>query len=165
VVPVLQRAARADTTPSKGAAMLERSADRNAGVVLLAEDEPTVRISTRRILERAGYQVVEAADGVEALKRFSSRESGDESGPAVQILVTDLMMPNLGGADLAAQLRTIRPDLPVILMSGYSEDAVLGDGMTIPDAVFIGKPPQRHELVAAMARLLRREPPTKEAVA
>jgi signal transduction histidine kinase/CheY-like chemotaxis protein len=164
--PALPRVARPATTPSKGAPMLERSADRNVGVVLLVEDEPTVRISTRRILERAGYQVVEAADGVEALKRFASRESGkDESGPPVQILVTDLMMPNLGGAELATQLRTHRPDLPIILMSGYSEDAVLGDGMTIPDAVFIGKPPQRHELVAAMARLLRRGPPLEEAVA
>jgi signal transduction histidine kinase/CheY-like chemotaxis protein len=147
-------------TPSRSFPQLERSVDRNAGVVLLVEDEPTVRISTRRILERAGYQVVEAADGLDALKRFASRESGaeGEGGPPVQILVTDLMMPNLGGAELAARLRMTRPDLPVILLSGYSEDAVLAEGAPLPGAVFIGKPPQRHELVAAMAELLRREP-------
>ena len=147
-------------TPSRAFPKLESSAERSLGVVLLVEDEAPVRVATRRILERAGYQVLEAADGQQALACFASREpGGDDAGRSrVQILVTDLIMPNIGGIELATRLRATRPDLPVILLSGYSAAALGDDGLALPGARFISKPPQRHELAEAIAGMLNGDP-------
>lgn len=90
--------------------------------VLLVEDEAPVRRATRRILQRAGYQVVDAADGSLALDA-AHREAPD-------LLLSDLAMPGgLTGVDVAEQLRARRPDLPVVLMTGHSGEAA--DGPTL----------------------------------
>ncbi len=87
------------------------------GTVLLAEDEPAVRMLVREALDRAGYRVLEAEDGMEALA-VSRAHAG-----AVDLLVTDVVMPNLGGRELAVRLLSERPGLRVLFMSGYSSDA------------------------------------------
>ncbi len=102
---------------------------RGNGTVLLVEDDPTVRRLTRRILEESGYTVLEAANGAEALSLVQGgRQHFD-------VLLTDLMMPKVSGADLAAALRKERPSLPVVFMSGYADEIIrrqLGEGGTLP---------------------------------
>lgn len=82
--------------------------------VLLAEDEPAVRRLVGRLLRDQGYRVIEANDGVAALEQADSH-----AGP-IQLLVTDLMMPRMGGVDLFAQLSVLRPDARVLFISGYA---------------------------------------------
>ncbi|MBK9088898.1 MAG: MASE1 domain-containing protein [Holophagales bacterium] len=85
--------------------------------VLLAEDEPAVRMMVREALVRGGFRVLEAEDGEEGLAVSRAH------GGAVDLLVTDIVMPNLGGRELAARLLVERPGLRVLFMSGYSNDA------------------------------------------
>jgi CheY-like chemotaxis protein len=69
------------------------------------------------MLERAGYDVIEAPDGHEALARFAAAPR------AVDLLVTDMVMPGLHGRDLIARIRALRPDLPIVCITGYAGDA------------------------------------------
>ncbi len=85
-----------------------------SGTVLLAEDDPAVRALAARTLRRAGFRVLEAADGAQALAL------ADQPG-GFDLLLTDLVMPNLGGGALALRLRERRPALPVLYMTGYTE--------------------------------------------
>jgi PAS domain S-box-containing protein len=86
--------------------------------ILLAEDEPLVRVLARTILEQHGYRVLDATDCHEALSA-AERHSG-----AIDLLVTDLVMPDMNGYQLAEQLAVSRPEMKVLFMSGYSEDAI-----------------------------------------
>jgi len=104
------------------------TASRGRETVLLVEDEAAVRGVARRILERAGYTVYEARHGADALLVW--REQGGARGN-IDVLLTDVRMPELGGRELAAQLRRERPDLPVVYVSGYADpeaDARRGAG-------------------------------------
>jgi two-component system cell cycle sensor histidine kinase/response regulator CckA len=94
------------------------------GLVLLVEDEPRVRSQARRLLQRSGYAVIEAADGAEGARLF------DERRDAVTVVVTDVVMPMVGGVEMVARLRTTAPTLPVVFVSGYTaedEDLPLDD--------------------------------------
>ena len=88
--------------------------------ILVVEDEPAIRTVVRRMLERAGYRVIEAASGEEALERIA-----ENKGP-LDLVMTDLVMPGMSGAELAQQLRRERPSLRILLTSGYSAEAVAG---------------------------------------
>ena len=103
-----------------------------AETVLLVEDEDVVRRLVKQVLEQSGYAVLEACDGVQAL------EVG--RGRTVDLLVTDMVMPKLGGVEVAAALREHRPDLKVLYMSGYAEGALgpgtLGAGTTLLEKPF-----------------------------
>ncbi|MBS1912778.1 MAG: PAS domain S-box protein [Bacteroidetes bacterium] len=103
-------------------------------VILLVEDEPAVREVTRSILESFGYSVVEAGDGGQALAVLQER------GTAVDIVLTDVVMPGMSGRQLAEQLRAMRPELPVLFMSGYTNDAILRRGMIGNNEMFVHKP-------------------------
>jgi PAS domain S-box-containing protein len=83
--------------------------------VLLVDDDMAVRSTTRRLLERQGWRVFEAGEGEDALQLFGRHR--DE----VAIVLTDLRMPGLGGADLVRRLRAIAPDVPAVFISGYDE--------------------------------------------
>jgi two-component system, cell cycle sensor histidine kinase and response regulator CckA len=87
--------------------------------VLLVEDADALRDLTRRILTEAGYVVLEARNGVQAV-RIVARQ-----GP-VDLLVSDIVMPGMSGRDLALRLRDKTPELPIVFMSGYTDDALLG---------------------------------------
>jgi two-component system, cell cycle sensor histidine kinase and response regulator CckA len=94
------------------------------GLVLLVEDEPRVRSQARRLLQRSGYAVVEASDGAEAKRIFAERQ-GD-----IDVVVTDVVMPMVGGVEMVATLRAVQPGLPVVFVSGYTaeeQDLPLGD--------------------------------------
>jgi CheY-like chemotaxis protein len=120
---------------------------RLAGVrVLIADDEPSVRATVRRLLERRGATVVAAADGVEAEARLR-----DE---AFDLAVLDVQMPGRSGYDVLAIARAIRPALPVILMSGYTGRVRGEGGEEEPDA-FIEKPFTAKVLDAVIDEVLR----------
>jgi signal transduction histidine kinase len=108
--------------------------DRGNETILLVEDDDAVRQLSKRILEGNGYTVVEAAHGAEALA-VSEKHNGQ-----LHLLVTDLIMPQVGGRELAARISSKRPDLPVLFMSGYTEDAVVHHGVLEKDLAFIQKP-------------------------
>ncbi len=102
--------------------------------ILVVEDEEAVRRLTRRILEARGYRVLEAGNGAEALAAV--REHGD----AIHLLLTDLVMPDTTGADLAAKLQESRRDIRVLFMSGYTDDAAVRNGLLGPGHFFLQKP-------------------------
>jgi two-component system, cell cycle sensor histidine kinase and response regulator CckA len=86
--------------------------------VLLVEDEAGVRSITANMLRRQGFQVLEAACGADALALFR------EQGGAVDLVLTDVVMPQMGGGELAEALARLRPGLKVVFMSGYTEDVL-----------------------------------------
>jgi len=93
---------------------IEESSSR--GLVLLVEDEPRVRSQARRLLQRAGYHVIEAADGAQGSRVFDERRSD------ISVVVTDVVMPMIGGVEMVSTLRASRPELPVVFVSGYTAE-------------------------------------------
>jgi PAS domain S-box-containing protein len=124
--------------------------DTSPGVecILLVEDDAAVRELAREVLEMNGYTVVEAANGVEALAVFDSRAS------EVDLVVTDLVMPQLGGRELARRLLATRPDLPVLYLSGYTDSVAMQQGMLEPGASFLQKPFTPAELASKIRSVL-----------
>jgi PAS domain S-box-containing protein len=107
---------------------------RGTETVLLAEDEPAVRAVAREALENQGYRVIEAANGVDALAAARAH-----SGP-LHLLVTDMVMPRMGGRELAQRLLAERPGLRVLFMSGYTDDATVRQGVSEATSAFLQKP-------------------------
>lgn len=103
---------------------------------LLVEDDADVRALARRLLETEGLTVVEARSGEEGLARWREARS---IGKEVDVVVTDVVMPDMGGRELVAQLRALRPGLPVVYMSSFLADAVAGLDLTGP-AELLEKP-------------------------
>jgi PAS domain S-box-containing protein len=103
-------------------------------IVLLVEDEPSVRSLARRVLERNGYTVLEAHDGRDALR------VAEQYKQPIQLLVTDMMMPELGGPDVWGALKGKRPELRVLFMSGYTNEDMIRRGLLDPGAAFLQKP-------------------------
>jgi two-component system, cell cycle sensor histidine kinase and response regulator CckA len=101
--------------------------------VLLVEDDDAVRAITERALRRLGYTVITAATGDDALELCTG-------GHCVDLVLTDVVMPGISGYELARELRRRRPDIAVILMSGYSADHVLGNDADIPADTILEKP-------------------------
>jgi two-component system cell cycle sensor histidine kinase/response regulator CckA len=102
--------------------------------VLLVEDEQAVRTLARKLLERLGYRVLEVGDGASALEAARRHD-----GP-IDLLLTDVVMPELSGADLAARLVALRPDTRVLFMSGYTDDAIVRHGLVREGGHFLQKP-------------------------
>jgi CheY-like chemotaxis protein len=123
-----------------------------AETILLVEDDETVRRAARRILERAGYRVHEARDGSEALALART----DAHGHAlhVDLVLTDIVMPEMSGPELADRLRAVRPDVPVLFMSGYTDDAVLRQQLEKPGVGFVQKPFTPEELTRKVREAL-----------
>jgi len=102
--------------------------------LLLVEDDQPVRRLSRKILERAGYNVLEAESGRKALELAHNANGG------VPLVVTDLVMPDMSGTDLAAELAVLYPEIRVLFMSGYTDDAVVRHGLLAAGRAFIQKP-------------------------
>jgi len=116
--------------------------------ILLAEDEPGLREITREILEEHGYVVIEAGSGDGALK-CAAEFPGD-----IGLLLTDVVMPRMGGRELAERLTVLRPRLRVMFMSGYTDDAVVRHGVLSTSAAFIQKPFGSETLLAKIREVL-----------
>jgi PAS domain S-box-containing protein len=134
-------AAAAAETPGPG---------RRAETVLLVEDEAPVRAAVRRMLERAGHRVLEAEHGGAALA-LAARHPGE-----IDLVITDVVMPETGAGALLAELRERHPELPVLLMSGYSPDAVPARGTMLQGASLLAKPFTAAELGRRVRELLDR---------
>jgi two-component system cell cycle sensor histidine kinase/response regulator CckA len=106
---------------------------RGAETVLVVEDEENVRKLVRSILQRNGYRVIEAGSGSDAV-----RIAGEQG--KIDLLLTDVVMPRMGGAETAALLRSVRPGLKLLYMSGYTDDAVVLHGVRHAEAFFMQKP-------------------------
>ncbi len=141
--------ATAVPAPAAGTAASEPAPSRGHESILLVEDEVGVRVITRALLEREGYRVTEAANGVEALALWEQRES------PFALLFTDLVMPEgVNGRELAARLQAERPRLKVIYTSGYSGD-VAGRELSLREGVnFLQKPYSRQQLLETVRRAL-----------
>jgi PAS domain S-box-containing protein len=122
-----------------------RPAPRGAETVLLVEDEDSVRALARLVLTNNGYTVLEAGDGLQAL-----RVAGGHVGP-IHLLMSDVVMPELGGPELAERLVATRLDLKVLFLSGYTDDAVVRHGILQEKVNFLQKPYS----VAALAKKVR----------
>ena len=117
-------------------------------LVLLVEDEASVRALARRVLEKRGYTVLEARDGTEALAIAARR--GDE----VDLLLTDVVMPGMGGRELATALTRARPRIKVLFTSGHTEDEVLRRGISAQTQAFLPKPFSPRELATRVREVL-----------
>src|SRR5271163_4476952 len=104
------------------------------GTILIVEDQPGLRALTEEILSSAGYSILAASDGADAL-----RIAEEYSGP-IQLLLTDVTLPKIGGIETAARLHALRPDMKVLFMSGHARGAMTGSGTLDPRANFIQKP-------------------------
>jgi CheY-like chemotaxis protein len=115
--------------------------------ILVAEDEPDLRDLVGEMLEVLGYKVLMAVNGVEAL------EVADAHPGKIDALVTDLLMPRMGGVELAQRLQQVRPYLSVLFVSGYPDPAVMEQGVVNSKVHFLQKP-FTLEAIAATLRVL-----------
>jgi two-component system, cell cycle sensor histidine kinase and response regulator CckA len=117
--------------------------------ILVVEDDAAVRLLTRRTLERAGYRVLEASNGIEALRVWERDQS------TIDLLVTDVVMPGgIGGRELAKRLHLRKPELRVILTSGYSADMAGQELSLLPGHAFLQKPALPSVLLECVRRCL-----------
>ena len=121
---------------------------RGEGTVLLAEDDDAVRAIARTTLERAGYHVLAAADGASALALAESH-----AGP-IDLLLTDVIMPGMNGRELARRLALQRPGLPVLFVSGYTDNVLADHGLSAMETALLDKPFTPASLTRAVAALL-----------
>jgi two-component system, cell cycle sensor histidine kinase and response regulator CckA len=135
--------AKAAMKPNPSAAEL-----RGSETILLAEDEEQVRRVSSRILRRYGYQVIEAQNANEALALARSHV-----GP-IHLLVTDVVMPNMSGPELARLAAIVRPGIKVLCMSGYTDDSVFRHGLLEPGVAFLQKPATPVVLATKVRQLL-----------
>jgi two-component system, cell cycle sensor histidine kinase and response regulator CckA len=119
--------------------------------VLLAEDDVTVRELHRMILEGAGYTVIEAINGQDALEKFL------EHGAEIDILVTDVIMPKIDGKKLYEEIKKASPDKKVLFMSGYTKDIVIDRGILEDEFCFLTKPATSSELLKKLRNILDRD--------
>ena len=117
-------------------------------LVLVVDDEDHIRQLAGVGLKRSGYRVLSANSGRQAMAQFA--EHGDE----IDLLITDLAMPEMSGEELIVKLRRTHPDLPVLLMSGYSRSAVSESLVNLPTISFLQKPFLLSELAACVNRIL-----------
>jgi len=141
--------------PSVAAEASPRPARPDEGVVphgietiLLVEDEPAVRALAARALREHGYTVLEAANGEEALRITQ------QAGVAIQLLLTDVVMPHIGGRDLAARLKALQPTVKAVFASGYTDDVVVHHGIVDPGVAFLQKPYAPAALVRKVREVL-----------
>jgi two-component system, cell cycle sensor histidine kinase and response regulator CckA len=136
-----------DRPVEPGAPRAERGDGR---VVLLAEDEPSLREVMVRELERVGFKVQVSNDGEDALRVA-------EAAAGIDVAVLDVVMPKLGGPDAARKLRAARPGLKTLFLSGYSDRSLEELGVLGPHSAFLAKPFRPEELLSAVFALLARE--------
>jgi CheY-like chemotaxis protein len=120
--------------------------------ILLVEDLPEVRAVARMMLMRQGYEVIEAEGGLAALEIVKTREA------PIDLLLTDVIMPVLGGQDLAREVVRMRPNVRVLFASGYTDDVLVDREVLQPGAELIQKPFTRDSLLQKVRSVLDRRP-------
>ena len=119
-----------------------------SAMIAVVEDEPGVRSLVERLLVRGGHRVLAFPDGTAALDSLA------DLGIPIDLLITDLVMPGPNGIEVARRLRRDRPDLPVLLMSGYASDTLRAERVNDPSIELIAKPFSARELLDQVAAIL-----------
>jgi CheY-like chemotaxis protein len=112
----------------------DADAEVSGATILLVEDEDQVRKLARSFLERRGYRVVEASSGPEALRTLQDYDG------RIDLLLTDMVMPQMNGATLAEKVKAMRPEIRILFMSGYTEGGMENQGLPAGEAQFLQKP-------------------------
>jgi two-component system cell cycle sensor histidine kinase/response regulator CckA len=118
--------------------------------VLVVDDVSVVRQAVFRFLSEAGARVFEAASVGEALEVLGTAR------PAVQLVITDVVMPEMNGVDLAREIREQWPATAVLFMSAFPAEVLVREGLANPDVLFLAKPFTRDELIGKVAQALKR---------
>jgi CheY-like chemotaxis protein len=139
--PVPEQKAYSSAPPARGAP---------ARTVLLVEDDAAVRAVTERMLKRAGYATLRAEHGEQALELARHHQG------SIDLLVTDVVMPGLSGPELAERMRTLRPGIPTLFISGYARDHRLLEPDDAHPVAFLAKPFTREAFDAEIAGLFAR---------
>ncbi|MGH9700869.1 MAG: ATP-binding protein, partial [Candidatus Acidiferrales bacterium] len=129
-----------------------RSLPRGSETILLVEDEKGVRELTREYLQMCGYSVIDAENGHTALELAAMH-----AGP-VQLLMTDVVMPGISGRELADRIKRLRPEIKILYMSGYTDQAVVHHGILESDAILLQKPFTLAALASKLRELLNATP-------
>jgi len=116
--------------------------------ILVVEDEPAVRGMVRRFLEQRGYRVLEAPNGRDALRVAATHKA------PIDLMVTDVVMPQMSGRELAFQLASSRPDMKVMYMSGHTADSIRQHGVLDDGLPFLQKPFTPLQLAAKIRKVL-----------
>jgi PAS domain S-box-containing protein len=148
----LPAVARSPVRPASPSA--EESSPTGTETVLVVEDEAPLREIVKECLEESGYRVLEASSGPAALAL------SDAFGDTIHLLLTDVIMPEMGGAQLAARLRERRPGLRVIYMSGYTDDAMILHGVLTQGVPLLEKPFTPSRLALQVREVLDRSEPS-----
>jgi PAS domain S-box-containing protein len=119
--------------------------------VLLAEDDADVRRIAKLALTKAGYKVIEAVDGQDAVNKFIENKND------IQLLIFDVIMPNMNGRDAYDRIKTEYPDIKVIFMSGYMADIIDRKGIFDAGLNFLSKPAEPHELLKKVRKTLDKQ--------
>lgn len=129
-----------------------RKVERENATILIVEDDASLRTACRRLLERDCYAVIAAADGHEAIllaNAFSAR---------IDLILTDMVLPGLSGCEIVARLRSKRPDIRVLYMSGYADDEICRRGLPNESVRLLEKPFTAIQLLNAVRASLHLAP-------
>jgi len=148
LIPVAPATAPAPTPPPPTTPAAVAATARLGGTVLIVDDEEIVRTALRRALVRFGYRVLEAVDGPTAMAAMQGAD------PPVDLVILDMVLPG-GGAAVFELLKAVRPEVKVLVSSGYSPDAEVVQGLAARADGFLPKPYEIPELKAAVTKALR----------
>jgi PAS domain S-box-containing protein len=147
---------KASVSPDSLAAAPAVAAHEGSETILLVEDDPAVRNLSARMLERMGYHTITAACGSDALAAAAAY-AGE-----IDLLLTDVVMPHMNGAQLAAELRGSRPDIRIVYVSGYTENTAAHLGVLDAGVDFLAKPFTREALALTLRQSLGRPLPKRD---
>jgi PAS domain S-box-containing protein len=142
--------------PESALSTMPKAVDRfgRGETILVVEDEDLVRATIRRVLVRAGYVVLDTADPFEALAIAESRPG------QIHLLLTDVVMPKMGGHQLAERVGQLRPKTKIFYMSGYTDNTIVHHGVLVPGTAFIQKPAASESLARRVREVLDAPPGT-----
>ncbi|MBI5639554.1 MAG: response regulator, partial [Nitrospirae bacterium] len=123
-------------------------ARRGTETVLVAEDDERLRRLTRTVLEEAGYTVIEAVDGEDALDKFSENKN------AVHLIISDVIMPKKNGIEVCKEIKKMRPAVKALFLSGYAADIISSTGMIEEGIELVHKPVSHGELLLKIRKIL-----------
>jgi PAS domain S-box-containing protein len=140
-----------DELESSPAPVIESPVQQGSETVLLVEDEEMVRKLVSQLLEGNGYRVLMADGGEEAIELFTNYKE------PIDLLITDVVMPKMSGKEVADQLKNVHPETKVLYMSGYTDEAIVHQGIVDADIAFIQKPFSENALARKVREVLNAE--------